>query len=134
MGNLVTYSGGGGNKAVGGGIYAKTSIITLNNTIVWGNKGKSAEQIYSKMSTVLNHCVVGDGPGDIAGGGVTQSNSLHSDPLFKDAANGDYHLNVASPCVNAGSNALVPGNVKTDLDGNARIQQGKVDIGPYEVP
>jgi len=55
-----------------------------------------------------------------------------------DAANGDYHLQGASPCIDAGDNSLVPGGVNSDLDGNQRIVDGNndgtatVDIGAYE--
>jgi hypothetical protein len=44
----------------------------------------------------------------------------------------DFHLQQGSPAVNAGSNAAVPGDVTTDIEGNARIQNGVVDIGAYE--
>ncbi|MEF8812186.1 MAG: PEGA domain-containing protein, partial [Bacteroidales bacterium] len=43
---------------------------------------------------------------------------------------GDFHLFTASPCIDAGVNDSV--SVSTDLDGEARIQNGTVDIGAYE--
>ena len=133
IGNTANYSGGGGSNSVaGGGLYSSSSSIVMNNTIIWGNKGGAGSQIYSSQGTTLNYCVVSNGSGDLAGGGVTLSNSLYSDPKFKDTINADYHLNSASPCIGAGSNALVPSGITTDLDGKARIQGGKVDIGAYE--
>ncbi len=53
------------------------------------------------------------------------------DPLFKDAANGDYRLTPESPCVNAGTGEEVTLSV-TDLAGNPRVQNRRVDIGCYE--
>lgn len=51
-------------------------------------------------------------------------------PMFVDAENGDFHLDPASPAVNAGSNALVSSTI--DFDGQERIQQGIVDMGADE--
>ncbi len=53
------------------------------------------------------------------------------DPLFKDAANGDYRLTADSPCVNAGTGEEVTLSA-TDLAGNPRVQNRRVDIGCYE--
>jgi len=50
-------------------------------------------------------------------------------PLFLDAAIGDYRLQSGSPCIDAGTNEVV---ATTDLDGNARIVNGTVDMGAYE--
>ncbi|RKY13364.1 MAG: hypothetical protein DRP82_05480, partial [Planctomycetota bacterium] len=63
---------------------------------------------------------------------IVESNCIHSDPQFVDAANGDYHLKDTSPCIDAGDNSLVPSGVDKDLDGNPRIVNGTVDIGAYE--
>ena len=57
-------------------------------------------------------------------------NNVVADPRFVNAANGDFHLAAGSPCIDAGVNSYVAG--ATDLDGNARIVNGKVDIGCYE--
>ena len=45
-------------------------------------------------------------------------------------ATGNFHLQPNSPCINSGRNAYASG--KTDLDGNARIVGGTVDVGAYE--
>ncbi|MGC4117431.1 MAG: choice-of-anchor Q domain-containing protein [Myxococcales bacterium] len=56
--------------------------------------------------------------------------NLDIDPLFKDAANGDYHLDPASPLVDKGfTSALGP---TTDMDGETRPMGLGMDIGPDE--
>jgi len=51
-------------------------------------------------------------------------------PLFVDAANKDFHLKAESPCINAGDNTFV--STLFDIEGNARIKGGRVDMGAYE--
>jgi len=51
-------------------------------------------------------------------------------PLFANLAGGDYHLSAASPCIHAGTNVFATNSF--DLDGNARIVGGVVDVGAYE--
>jgi hypothetical protein len=117
----------------------------LNNTILWGNSATLlGHQICTWKSgtypcnVTLKYSDYADNtldPNNIAGlGTVTANNCIVSDPLFVDASSGDYRLQATSPCVDAGSNALVPPNITTDLGGNPRIQKGVVDIGAYEYP
>lgn len=59
--------------------------------------------------------------------------NIDAEPLFVSAADGDYNLSAASPCVDAGSQDLpyltMP---EKDLAGNPRIYGSQVDIGAYE--
>ena len=63
--------------------------------------------------------VISEGAGNIAG-----------DPLFADAANGDFHLRAGSPAIDAG--AALDLALPTDLDGSARVQGGAPDLGALE--
>ncbi len=46
-----------------------------------------------------------------------------NDPLFVDAANGNYQLQAASPCRNAGTNYTLSALAPNDLSGNPRIRE-----------
>ncbi len=106
-----------GNTASSGGGGAEGSI--LNNCIVWGNTAPGDTDVYVSMLSYT-----------CSGNGGTANGCIQADPLFVDAANGDYRLQIGSPCINAGTNDLAIG--ETDLDGNLRINYGTVDMGAYE--
>ncbi len=57
--------------------------------------------------------------------------NLSADPLFVNGATGDYHLQVGSPAINAGSSVGAP---NVDFDGTLRPINGNWDIGAFEVP
>jgi predicted outer membrane repeat protein len=45
---------------------------------------------------------------------------------------GDYHLLAGSPCIDSGDPNYVPKPNETDLDGNPRIVNDRIDMGAYE--
>ena len=131
-----TFSGNSAKNFFGGAIECyNSSSAALNNSILWGNSaGGGGDEVYpadSGSSCTLNHCCV-DSAGYGGSGTIDESNCVHDDPRFVDAAGGDYHLQDTSPCIDAGDNSLVPSGVDKDLDGNPRIVNGTVDIGAYE--
>lgn len=63
---------------------------------------------------------------------LDSSNIDNKDPFFVSGGS-DYHLNAGSPCINTGNN-LAPEITLTDLEGEARIKAGIVDMGAYESP
>ncbi len=86
-----------------------SSTVTLNNN----NFDQSADGIYVQRPFVID-----------------ASNLNNIDPLFVDAANGDYRLSSDSPLIDQG--AVTANVTSTDLDGNTRTVGSSVDIGAYE--
>ncbi len=60
--------------------------------------------------------------------GISGVGNITNDPQFVSG----YHLQATSPCIDAGDNARAATNTP-DLDGNARVVRGTVDMGAYEV-
>ncbi len=132
--NTVTGGGGGsyqnslyhctvyGNTAEqGGGVFSGKVIncIFAGNSANSGNDTYYANMTYSCSTDDVN--LNGDGEGNISG-----------DPCFVDAAAGDFHLSESSPCINAGSMDESVSAEGVDIEGNARICEGRTDMGAYE--
>ena len=45
---------------------------------------------------------------------------------------GDYHLLPGSPCIDAGDPNYIAGPNETDLDGNPRVANNRIDMGAFE--
>jgi hypothetical protein len=83
-GNTASYGGGLCNKS--------SATATLTNCIMWGD---SPQEVYVSSGTVTVTY------SDIEGG-YTGTGNINADPLFVDAAAGDYHLQAVSPCIDTG--------------------------------
>ncbi|MFK7747771.1 MAG: T9SS type A sorting domain-containing protein [Kordia sp.] len=55
-----------------------------------------------------------------------------SDPLFTDATNSDFTIQMGSPAIDSGDNTKVPVEITEDFLGNQRIFNSDVDMGVYE--
>lgn len=55
-----------------------------------------------------------------------------ADPLFVNPVAGDFHLGAGSPCIDAGDPAADPAAGETDIDGQPRLPDGRLDIGADE--
>jgi len=138
-GNTATSKGGG----VFCGWYFVGGNVQLVNCIVCGNTASQGTQIavvngkvtleYSDVCGGATAVYVGpsepEGPTPWVSWG---DGNIDVDPSFLDG----YHLAADSPCMDAGSNTLVPSTLVTDMDGEPRITNGGggliVDIGADE--
>ncbi len=107
-----------GNHAtqVRGGVSGGTNLnsIVYFNTAVSNNPNHGASVMAYTCTTPL----------------PTGTGNITNNPLFVNAAFGNYRLTSASPAINRGTNGFVVGAF--DLDGNPRIDFGRVDMGAFE--
>lgn len=109
------------NSAVGRGCGVGChDNATITNCIVWGN---ACSQISG--NAIVSYSDVQDG--------YSGTGNIDVDPVFVDPTIDDYHLSVNSPCINAGDPMYSSTPGETDIDGETRIINGRVDIGADEV-
>ena len=118
VGNSAVNTAGG--KAQGGGTYGYYHY----SSIFWDNTAAVGPNLAANSNTRLYNCCTQEA------NNWCYSNTITANPLFVDAAHGDWRLSSGSPCLDAGNN----NHAKTELDiqGTTRIQNGKVDIGAFE--
>jgi hypothetical protein len=103
----------------GGVLFNPPGEATLDviNSIIWQNQWSISEDPPATKRVTYS---------DIEGG-WTGAGNIDTAPLFVDTANGDYHLQVRSPCIDAGTSVGAPA---TDLEGTPR--DAAPDMGAYE--
>jgi len=84
----------------GGGIYCNSSSPVLENVILWNNYPQEVYLDYlDDLSITISCCDVAGGEAGIENGTVYWlENNIDADPLFCDPENGDYRLQLDSPC------------------------------------
>lgn len=122
----------------GGAVYWAAASGSVHNCILWGNSALLGAAMYlgelgaGSVVFVGNDIVQGGTSGIVLYNGqstlVTGSGMLASEPLFADAANGDYHIVHGSPARDAGATvtASIPSR---DFEGDPRVSGTSVDIG-----
>jgi hypothetical protein len=99
--------------------------VLVRNTIIAGNNG-GLHNFESSATLTSDHNTLWDNGWNY--GNVTPgTGDIETDPLFLDAANGDFHLQMDSPCIDAGNPTGVPA---FDIEGTPR--DATPDIGAYE--
>jgi stringent starvation protein B len=122
----ATFSYNTAGNSGGGMLNQNSSKPRLYNTIFWGNlknglnsaSGADIQDLSSSLPS-MNHCLT---QSYTAGQGII----TNQDPLFVDAANGDFSLQGCSPAINTGTTATYT----TDILGNSHV--GTADMGAYE--
>jgi hypothetical protein len=130
------------------------SNVLLNNTFVSNSGPGGVVALHSSAATVVNNIIANNGSGlarseDSSAALVERANlvfnnaqldyinitagagDISADPIFVDAAAGDYRLAGNSPALDAGDDTVVNAG-DLDLSGGPRKQGAHVDIGAYE--
>jgi hypothetical protein len=116
---------------------AGATIIKNNNILRCGVSGVTK---ISSTSPIINNCIIWDCNDDLIDCNATYSciqnndlgiGNIHSDPCFVDADANNFHLRAGSLCIDAGDPNFNDAN-QTDIDGQPRIINGRVDMGADE--
>jgi predicted outer membrane repeat protein len=145
----------GNSAARGGAVFCDGYVVAVNCTFVDNSAAESGGAIYDNWwcGPNLKNCILWansapQGPAihsaadeDVYGAGTPEAGycniqggcpgigNIDLDPLFVDAASGDYHLDLLSPCIDAGDPATT---LAEDVEGNPRPAGSGYDIGAYE--
>lgn len=112
---------GNSSSTTAGGIYCYMTSLVIVNSILWGDSPVELT-CNSSPHNVSFSCIEGDWPGP---------GNVDADPLFIDAASGDYHLDYNSPCRETGNNNT-PWLAEEDFEGDPRVEYTAVDMGADE--
>ena len=120
--NLVQCTLAGNSGGAGVNIHS-SGLVLVRSCIVWGNG-----------ATQLNPAVVAD-HSDVQGG-FTGNGNINADPLFVNAALGDYTLQAGSPCIDVAhfSEPLDPDGTVADMGAFPYMQNvvgGMITVGTW---
>jgi len=135
--NRSRYGTNGGAGILHGAAYS-IYPLKITSSVFWNNRGPGgstteADQVYPWAQETepvidINHNTIQGLTGAFGGVG-----NIGVAPLFVDEGNGDLHLRANSPCIDAGDpNGDYSG--QTDMDGERRVVNGRVDMGADERP
>ncbi len=151
-GNLAGTNGAGIYVAAGSGTPVINNVVLYGNTATGSN---GALGIATSLDPVLQFNTIADNTGDgvrfesavgsihnsiiydnsgtaIGGGSGHSFNITAQDPLFVNAAGGDYHITIASPAIGAGDPLAGGSAPSEDFEGDSRPRGSTYDIGADE--
>ena len=151
----VTFSKNSAISSDAGGLLLYNgSRVSLINVIMWGNtassnpcavpKGNANLCSFAVTPTISYSLIQGCGVSgaaiwtsttDAGRCGTDDGHNKDANPMFMNAANDNLRLNTGSPAIDAGStadNGGLPAEITTDLAGNPRIVNDRIDMGAYE--
>jgi parallel beta-helix repeat protein len=130
----------------GGGIFSASSFPQITNSILWNDAATHGPEIYltsynssaddppSRLAVSYSdvkggqEAVVVDNSFGFASTLIWDATNINEDPMF--VGPNDYHLSPGSPCIDAGTDTVdLP---EFDFEGDARITNGKPDLGADE--
>lgn len=126
-GNTSEDNGGGVAYTIAGTV----EVLNVYNNIIWGNSANVNGGDVYLSGTGKERIFSYNDANNIFGVWEVFENDLDSNPKFVAPANGNYHLQSGSPCINTGTTSA-PSLPSTDLGGNPRVVAGTVDMGCYE--
>ena len=147
--NTANFNGGGMRLADVGGVFQNVTLVDntaggsgggvdaissdgylFTNSIVWGNRSSDAnlltQQVVQAASglPLVDYCNVE---------GLTPFlNNISEDPVFRDAPGLDYRIRPTSPCRDTGDPVFDPLLGPSDIEGQMRVFNGRIDIGADE--
>ena len=126
--------------AVGGFSCSRDSHSAISHSIVWGNGAREVKVSTSddddNSYLTVSYSDIEGGEGGVGVGRLATliwgAGNIESDPIFADPVNDDYHLYGTSPCIDAGDPCYSASPGETDIDGDTRVVNGRIDIGADE--